>query len=1495
MFLIFDTETTGLPKNWNAPITDSDNWPRMVQLAWQIHDRKGKFVENKNFVVIPEGYEIPFATEKIHGISTEKAHKIGIPLTEVLAEFNKDLEKVDYVIGHNVSFDINIVGAEYHRKGVENALIKKIDVDTKDESTDFCQIPGGRGGKFKWPKLDELHQILFEEKFDEAHNASADVNATARCFLELVRLGVITAEKLKQDNDFVKDFKQANPKRFKPAKINLISNFEEKEAEKEISIEDELQTIQEKAVEIEGEKKFVHLHVHSQYSILDGAASIAGIVGKAKSEGMPAVALTDHGNMFGAKEFHATCGKNEIKPIIGCEAYLVDDMLEKDNSNYHIILLAKNLTGYKNLIKLISQAHLEGMYYKPRIDKKSLEKHYEGLIVQSACLGGEISRTLMNEGIEAAEEKVKWYKNLFKDDFYLEVQRHPTQDERLKGEIFDNQKYVNGELEKFGEKYNIKLIATNDVHFINKEDATAHDLLICLNTNSDVNDPNRVRYTQQEWFKTIDEMYELWADKPEVLLNTMEIADKVEHYELNSNPIMPEFDVPVEFGTIEQYRIDFTEEKLREEFERYDDLGDYDAVLRIKFESDYLAHLTLNGAIKRYGEDMPASHRERLDFELNTIKQMGFPGYFLIVQDFIAEGRKMGVLVGPGRGSAAGAVVSYCLWITNIDPIKFDLLFERFLNPDRISMPDIDIDFDDEGRQKVLDWVVQKYGVDKVAHICTFGTMAAKSALKDVGRVLQLPLQEANRITKEFPENGKLGGAFAIIQKLEKEHGSLIAAVKEIEKNKKAAQKAEKGKVVTACDVQLFFANELEKAREENNQIEIDTIKNACVLEGSVRQSGVHACGILIGKNPLNEHVPLMPTKGEEMMSTQYDGRFVEDIGLLKMDFLGLRTLSIIKETLRNIKLSTGEDIDIEALDFDDPETFKLFGNGETTAIFQFESPGMKKHLRALKPDRFDDLVAMNALYRPGPMEYIPDYIARKLGEKEVEYDHPLMEKYLKDTYGITVFQEQVMLLSRELGGFTRGDSDTLRKAMGKKVIAMMDKLKIKFIDGCLANPKFMEPLKGTDTVPEMLIDKIWKDWEAFASYAFNKSHSVCYAYIAFQTGWLKAHYPAQFMAGALSCNLSKADEIAKLMEECSRMRLPVLVPDVNESQINFAVNNKGEVRFGLGAIKGVGEAASQSIIEEREKNGPYKDIYDFVSRVNLRTVNKKNFESLALSGGFDSYGIERYKFFAPAEGETSFIETLLKFGNAMNAEPAEPGMNSLFGAEEIQIETPAVPNIPAWSNMELLRREKEHIGIYLSGHPLDDYSIIINHFCKVSLNDLQDILNFKDRELTLAGLVTKVEHRETKTGRPFGIFVIEDYNGSYEFALFGKDYEAFSSELIIGEKVAIQGRVEKPKWRENADYELKVLSIEQLSSLKERIKTFTIHININDLNDEIIQGIESVTDSDRTKGFPITFIVYDRKEEILVKMQSKNARADLSTEFIEYLDSFPKLEYKLN
>ncbi|MDR2962426.1 MAG: DNA polymerase III subunit alpha [Bacteroidales bacterium] len=1500
MFIIFDTETTGLPKSYTAPLSDSDNWPRLVQLAWQIHDTNGAFVENHNVIIQPEGFIIPFQAEKIHGISTEKAMQVGKPLQEVLALFGKHLEQCTHIAGHNIEFDLNIMGAEYVRAQLPSPFEKKIVLDTMKSSVDFCEIPGGKNGKFKFPKLSELHSKLFGEGFDEAHNASADVQATARCFFELVRRNILTENDLQKPNEWLKSFQENNPSPIAPAPIIIESNFAkadkdakpEKTKEETPKLSEQSNTLQTP----ETERRFVHLHVHTQYSLLDGAAAIDALVAKALADNMPALAITDHGNMYGVKEFYNTCKKKGLKPILGCEAYIVNNYElghdgKKDKSNHHLVLLAKNHTGYQNLTKLISIAHVDGFYNRPRISKELLETYHEGLIATSACLGGEVARTLMEYGDEAAEKVIGYYKSIFGDDYYLEVMLHPAKAEKERKDVYDNEVFVNNKLIEIGKKLGVKVIATNDVHFTNASDAEAQDILLCLGTSKDYTATDRMRFTREEWFKTTEEMYELWGEHPEVLENTLEVAEKVENYELDSAPIMPEFPIPEDFGTMEAYRKKYSEDDLKTEFKRYEKLGNYEDVLRIKFESDYLVYLTNIGAEKRYGSDMKPEIRERIDFELDTIKQMGFPGYFLIVQDFIAEARNMGVLVGPGRGSAAGAAVAYCLGITNIDPLPYNLLFERFLNPDRISMPDIDIDFDDDGRQRVIDWVVAKYGRDKVAHICTFGTMAAKSAIKDVARVLQLPLAEANRITKDFPENGKLNGAYAKVLAWEKEHGSLNKAIAHIENARKEAQKAENEKAEKNCEVQLFFANEIANARQEHNDIILQTLENACVLEGSVRQTGVHACGILIGKNPLIENIPISTNKVDDLLSTQYEGNHIEPIGLLKMDFLGLRTLTIIRDTLTNIKLSQNVDINIDAIPLTDTKTFELFGKGETSGIFQFESPGMKKHLRSLRPNRFEDLVAMNALYRPGPMEYIPDYIARKNGEKRVEFDHPLMEKYLSDTYGITVFQEQVMLLSRELAGFTRGDSDVLRKAMGKKLIDVMNKLKAQFREGCLKNPEFMSGCTTMNKNAEELIEKIWKDWEAFASYAFNKSHSVCYAYVAYQTAYLKANYPAEFMAATLSSNLSNAEEISKYMEECARMKLEVLVPDVNESKTSFSVNKRGQIRFGLGAIKGVGEAAAQSIIDE-QKNGSFADVFDFAARVNLRTVNKKSIENLVLAGAFDSLKIERHRFFSTSENDTSFVETLLKYGAALQTKP-ETNMASLFGEEEIEVPKPPVPTPPAWNNMRLLQHEKELIGIYLSAHPLDEYKLLINHFCKTSVAELAEISKFYDKELTVAGMITKSQILPTKTGKEYMRFTLDDFNGSHEFTLFGKDFEDNKANIVLNEKIALSLKVEKNKWKENGEYEYKIKKIEPLEDLNKRVKYITILLDSDKLNDTLVTDIYGMCNNEKI-GFPLNVELFDRHKNLSLKLKSAHMHIELTGECTDYMNQ-NNIIFKLN
>ena len=1253
--------------------------------------------------------------------------------------------------------------------------------------------------------------------------------------------------------------------------------------------------------------KFTHFHVHSQYSILDGAASIPGLIEKAKADGQAALALTDHGNMFGIKLFYDTCRQKGIKPILGCEAYVARVSLynkEKpiDRSGEHLIILAKNLTGYLNLVKLCSTAFCDGFYYRPRIDKTQLEKHHEGLIISSACLGGEIDQKIMSGDLEGAEKAALWYKNLFGEDYYLEVMRHPAADPKQRAEIYDNQQRCIQEKIKIARKLNIKLIATNDVHFLNEEDAEAHDLLICLNTRKDIDDPTRMRYTRQEWFKTTQEMIDLFPDLPEAIENTQEITDKVEEYELDSDPLMPVFPIPPELGTEEEYRQKFSQEDLFNEFTRDEKgnvvlteeeankkikkLGGYDRLYRIKLEADYLKELTMKGVVKRYGENPSPEIMERIIFELHIMKTMGFPGYFLIVQDFIQAARDMGVIVGPGRGSAAGSAVAYCLGITNIDPIKYDLLFERFLNPDRISLPDIDVDFDDAGRQQVLEWVTEKYGADKVSHIVTFGSMAAKMAIKDVARVLKLELSEANRLAKMVPEAPKM-----TLKKAYKENP------------------------------------DLEKEKQSLNPLISKTIQFAETLEGSIRQTGVHACGILISRDPLTDHIPIMPTEGESLMTTQYDGHFVEPIGLIKMDFLGLRTLSIIKTCLDNIKKSKHIVLNENEIPLDDEETFKLFTRGDTTGLFQFESPGMKKHLRALQPNRFEDLVAMNALYRPGPMEYIPSFIRRKHGEEPIEYDHPMMEPYLKDTYGITVYQEQVMLQSRALGLFTRGQSDTLRKAMGKKKFELLAELKGKFVEGCKNNPDFVQGAKEKGKDVEELVNKIWGDWEAFASYAFNKSHSVCYAYIAYQTGFLKAHYPAEFMAANLSNNLSDITKVTVFMDECKRMGLSVLAPDVNESYNDFTVNSHGQIRFGMAAIKGVGEAAVEKIIEEREKNGPYKDVYDFFERIDYKSVNKKTIENLITAGGLDSFGYHRAQYLHLVDATTTVLDNLVNYGQK-NQQDSMNLQATLFGElDGFEVTKPNIPDCEPWHDYEKSKKEKELIGIYLTSHPLDPYKLEMQLLCTPIEEINTNLEAFKGKEITIAGIITAKREGKTKTGKDFGILTLEDFSGTYELAFFGKDYTDFRQYFIDETAIYVKGKV-GPKWgKEGNELTFTIQKVDLLEAITENaIRSITLQVDIEKLTLDTVTEIHELFTTDvnseaykaaqqkaaeqknqksndpeeleepalKQTEIPLHFMLFDRQGNN-VKMFSRTCKIKKSRELYEYFENNDAIKMKIN
>ena len=1265
---------------------------------------------------------------------------------------------------------------------------------------------------------------------------------------------------------------------------------------------------------------FIHLHVHSQYSLLDGQASVTGLVDKAMALDMPGFALTDHGNMFGIKELANYVGKVKkkykgkiedarkrledapeserealrpeveaeiakyerklkFKPIFGCEMYVakgsLTDRSNKSDKGRHLVVLAKNLKGYKNLIKIVSQAHTEGFYHHPRTDKEALAAHREGLIVCSACLGGEIPRLIATGQLEEADRQVKWFKDTFGDDYYIELQRHKTDMPGANRDTYVEQERVNPVLIELARKHDIKIIATNDSHFINAEDAESHDRLICISTNNYLSDPDRMRYTKQEWFKSQEEMATVFPDLPEALSNTMEILDKVEIYSIDHAPIMPFFEIPAEFGTEEEYRQRITEKDLFDEFTqdengnvvlspekaqaKIDKLGGYDKLYRIKFEADYLAKLAYEGADRRYGSPLTPELEERIRFELYIMKTMGFPGYFLIVQDFINVARKeLGVSVGPGRGSAAGSVVAYCLGITQVDPIKYDLLFERFLNPDRISLPDIDVDFDDDGRADVLHYVTDKYGEDKVAHIITFGTMAAKSAIKDVARVEQLPLPESNRLANLVPKRMPDGPDGKTLK--------------------------------TNLNNCYKFVPEFAPELSSRNPLITETLEYARRLEGNVRNTGVHACGVIICRDPITDWVPVATavdknpgaSGNDKMIVTQYEGSIIEDTGLIKMDFLGLKTLSIIKEAIHNIKETRGIDVDIDAIDIADPKTYELYCQGNTTGTFQFESAGMQKYLRELQPSTFEDLIAMNALYRPGPMDYIPDFIARKHGRSPITYDIPIMEKYLKDTYGVTVYQEQVMLLSRLLANFTRGQSDSLRKAMGKKLIDKMNELEALFMEGGQAN--------GHD--PKVL-QKIWADWKKFASYAFNKSHATCYSWVAFQTAWLKANYPSEYMAAILTRNRSDITKLTGFMDECKRMHIRVLGPDVNESFMEFGVNKQGDIRFGLAAIKGVGEGVVKSIIAERDAGGPFESVYDFVERVPSGTVNRRTLENLVLAGAFDSFdGMKREDFFGEnAKGE-AFSEVLVRYGQAFHNDKMSSAM-SLFGddADMATAGRPPVTPAPEWPMATKLEKERELVGMYLSAHPLDPYYMELTHGTGCTVKHFSEMEPVEGMNVKLGGMVIDFQTRQGKNG-PFGIMKIEDYTGSTEFMLFGQTYIDFHNYGVPGTPILISGQFQRRF--ANSDIRFNIKTMQLLQDMKGKlVRNITIDIETKRMNGFLKNLIEEASAADGVPTGELAFRVFDPGINRVLHMSS-GRRIHITRALVDALDD-EQISYTIN
>ena len=1233
---------------------------------------------------------------------------------------------------------------------------------------------------------------------------------------------------------------------------------------------------------------FIHLHVHTYYSILDGQSSISKLVDKAVGNGMKGMAVTDHGDMFGIKEFFDYCNKinggrkkeglEPFKPVFGCEMYVARHRKEdknKDNgdrSGYHLIVLAKNYNGYKNLIKLVSNAWVDGFYGRPRTDRFELEKYHEDLIVCSACIAGEVPKKILKGDIEGAREAIEWHKRVFGDDYYLELQRHEVKDPTIRAnrETFPLQQEANKVLVELAKEYGIKVVCSNDAHFVDQENAEAHDHLLCLSTGKDLDDPTRMLYSKQEWFKTREEMNEVFADIPEALSNTIEILDKVEFYDIENPPIMPFFPIPEEFGTEEQWRQKFSEEDLFNEFtsdengqnqlprdegeKKIQKLGGYDKLYRIKFEADYLCKLAYEGAAKLYPMPLTKEVDDRIRFELHIMKTMGFPGYFLIVQDFINSARdELGVMVGPGRGSAAGLVVAYCLGITKIDPIKYDLLFERFLNPDRISLPDIDTDFDDDGRGRVLEWVEDKYGHENCAHIITYGTMATKNSIKDVARVEKLPLEKANWLCKLIPDKLPDG--------LKMNLGNAIKCIPEL-------REAE-----ASPDPKLH-----------------NTMEYAKMLEGTVRGTGIHACGFIICRDKISDWVPVSVAEdkndpGHKLRCTQYDGHVIESTGLIKMDFLGLKTLSIMKEAVENIRVTTGETIDLDTIPIDDELTYQLYCDGRTIGTFQFESPGMQKYLRELHPSVFEDLIAMNALYRPGPMDYIPSFIARKNGREEIKYDIPCMEKYLKDTYGITVYQEQVMLLSRQLADFTRGESDALRKAMGKKKKAIVDAMKPKFIEGGKKN--------GHD--PKVL-EKIWGDWEKFASYAFNKSHATCYSWVSYQTAYLKAHYPAEYMAAVMSRNLDNITEITKLMDECRAMNIPTLGPDVNESRQKFSANKKGEIRFGISAIKGVGGAAAEAIIKERESNGPYKTVFDFIQRVSLSSCNRKCIESLVLSGGFDCFTeLRREDYFAKnAKGEM-FIDQLVRYGQLYQTEMMQQKY-SLFGDDNaVEISTPAIIKGEPWSDIERLNKERDLVGIYLSAHPLDEYKVILDNLCNTSCQEMEDVSRLQGREqVVIGGIVTAIRQKYTKTGKPCGFVTIEDFDGSGVLALFGEDWGKWAGMFQIGSTVYINAEL-KQRFRDSALYDLKVTDVKYLQTVKDSTLTkITISVNTDKLDAQVVEELNEIINENPGKT-QLFFQLRDSQGKNHVLLKSRSVSIDIRSRLLQYIEQQDGLEYKIN
>lgn len=1242
---------------------------------------------------------------------------------------------------------------------------------------------------------------------------------------------------------------------------------------------------------------FVHLHVHTQYSILDGQASIENLFNRAEELGMPGLAITDHGNMYGVKEFFKYAAKHpSVKPIIGCEIYVSKgDHRVKEKGYYHLILLAKNYNGYKNLMKIVSTGHLEGMYYKPRVSHEVIEKYHEDLICSSACMAGEIPRMILAGDIAGAEKAIEWHKRVFKDDYYLEVMLHKTEVPGLSLEVYEKEKEYDEVIFDLAEKHGVKVIATNDAHFVRKEDGPAHDRLICLTTNAYIDDPDRLRYTQQEYLKSEEEMAALFPGHPEVITNTLEICDKVESYSIDRGHVLPKFQIDPDFLA----DIDNQLEKYKDVIDagRCDEKGN-DRGEEFRYSVAFLCHLCYKGAHERYGETLNQETSERLDFELKTISRMGFPDYFLIVQDYIAAARAHGISVGPGRGSAAGSAVAYCLGITNLDPIKYDLLFERFLNPERVSMPDIDVDFDDDGRYRVIQYVQDHYGVDHVSHVITFGTMAAKGAIKDVARISRLPLDESNRLTKMIPDKPITVTETSEVELKEgeePENGERVIE-KDGKRYKIVKKDSDKKPTLKNC---VKYVPELKNEYENGSPLVREVLNYALQLEGCIRQVGIHACAMIIGRGNLTDYIPITlgvdKATDQKVWVSQYEGSFIEDVGMLKMDFLGLRTLSIIKICLAEVKKRFGIDIDIEKIPIDDPKAYEIYSNGDTKSVFQFESPGMMEWLQKLHPERFEDLIAMNALYRPGPMDYIPSFVARKRGEEPITYDLPAMEEFLKETYGVTVYQEQVMLISQKVAGFSKGKADKLRKAMGKKKIDILQSLYNDFIEGGKKNGH-----------PEDVLKKIWKDWEKFASYAFNKSHATCYAWVSYQTGWLKAHYPSEFQAANLSMNKNNMAEIQAIMADCKKHRIKVLNPDVNESESNFTVNKNGDIRFGMGGMKGFGANIVDAIVAEREANGSFKDIYDFCERM-AGIVNRKAMESLVYAGALDSFGIERSRYFLIGSDGLQFLDELLNYAS-VTKKNAEDDAASLFGdAEELKAEKPEPPAMVGEADLlELLKKEKDMVGMYLSDHPLKRYEFELETFTSCRLSELDDLVTECEREhrqqkVFIAGFITSTEVKTSRTGKPFAKTTLEDFSGTYELALFGKDYETFMPYLTEHTAIFVEGEIKEAYFSKSDDkekattapYKFRVKKISLLGNIGDALLSgFTIELSTPMVSADFRKHLMSVVKA--SKGtVPFSILLSDPKTQYVIEFQSRKYQVAVTADFISEIKNLG-LRYKV-